>query len=54
MQQVTAMKLALAASGLVVWGYGVRANETFPTYFGIAMLATAVILRFLRPRDKPR
>jgi hypothetical protein len=54
MQQVTAMKLALAASGLMIWGYGVRTNETFPTYLGIAMLATAVILRFLVKRDKPR
>jgi hypothetical protein len=54
MQPLTAKKLALAASGLVVWGYGVRANEAFPTYLGIAMLAAAVILRFLRPRDTPR
>ena len=51
MTQITAAKLILAASGLIVWGYGIRAEEPVVQYVGIAMLVAAVALRFFRKRD---
>ena len=51
MTAVTQKKLALAAAGLVIWGYGVRAGEPFPTWFGIGLLVVAAALRFYRPRS---
>lgn len=47
---LTHRKLALAAAGLVIWGYGVQANEPFPTWLGIGLLAVAAALRFYKPR----
>ena len=51
MTPLTAVKLILAASGLVVWGYGIRMGHAVLQYVGIGLLVTAVLLRFLRKRD---
>ena len=51
MTQLTHAKLALAAAGLVIWGYGVQATAPIPTWLGIGMLAVAAALRFYRPRS---
>ena len=51
MTQIAAAKLVLAASGLVVWGYGIRTNEPSVQYVGIATLVVAVLLRFFKRRD---
>jgi hypothetical protein len=51
MTQITTVKLALAASGLVTWGIGLRNNAPVVQYVGIALLVIAVLLRFLRKRD---
>ena len=51
MTALTWKKLALAAAGLVIWGYGVRAHEPIPTWLGIVMLVVAAVLRFYRPRS---
>ena len=51
MTQIATAKLILAASGLVVWGYGIRTNEPSVQYVGIATLVAAVLLRFYKRRD---
>ena len=45
-------KLILAAAGLMSWGYGVRADEPFPTWLGIGLLVVAAGMRFYRPRAR--
>lgn len=51
MTPLTSAKLILAASGLIVWGYGIRTGEPVLQYVGIGLLVTAVLLRFLRKRE---
>ena len=51
MTPLTSAKLILAASGFVVWGYGMRTGQSVLQYVGIGLLVTAVLLRFLRKRD---
>jgi len=46
----TRIQLALASIGLVVWGYGVRADDSRLRWVGIALFAVAAALRFLRNR----
>jgi hypothetical protein len=51
MNRATSTKLVLAAAGLVVWGLGIRANDSVLQYVGIGLLVVAVLLRFVhRPR----
>ena len=54
MTQLTTAKLVLAASGLVIWGYGIRTSQPVLEWVGIAMLVSAVILRFVGPRHTQR
>ena len=54
MTPITSTKLLLAASGLVVWGYGIRTDEPAVQYVGIGTLVVAVLLRFMRKRDEGR
>ena len=49
---LTSAKLILAAAGLVVWGYGVQAENPVMSWLGIAMLAIAAAMRFYRPRSR--
>jgi len=51
MTPLTAAKLILAASGLIVWGFGIRAGQAVLQYVGVGLLVTAVLLRFIRKRD---
>ena len=57
MTRYTQLKIALAAIGLVVWGYGYRVNSPTLRWIGIVFLAVAVILRLvprkLRGTDYP-
>ena len=46
MTRLTTAKLILAASGLVIWGYGINTGQAPLKWIGIALLASAVILRF--------
>jgi hypothetical protein len=46
----TEIQLALAAVGLVVWGYGVRADDRRLQWIGIAFFAGATVLRFFKKR----
>ena len=53
MTPLTAVKLALAATGVVLFGYGVRVDSTPVRWVGVALVAVAALLRFARsgPRD---
>ena len=51
---MTAAKLILAASGLITWGYGIRSGVSVLKWLGIAMLASAALLRFVKDRDLNR
>jgi len=53
MTQLTSAKLILAASGLIIWGYGINSGQAVLRWVGIALLAAAVILRFVG-RKKPQ
>jgi hypothetical protein len=44
----TTAQLALLFIGLVVWGYGLRANDTRLTWVGIGCFAIATALRFAK------
>ena len=50
MSPLTAVKLALAAAGIVVFGLGVRVNSVPVRWAGVALVAVAALLRFVRPR----
>jgi hypothetical protein len=49
-RSMTGIKLAIAAVGLFVWGFGMRADDARIRWVGIAMLAIAFLLRFLPVR----
>ena len=53
MNPLTAVKLALAAVGIVVFGYGVRIDSVPVRWVGVGLVAVAALLRFVRrpPRD---
>ncbi len=53
MTPLTVAKLALALSGLLVFGYGVRADLTTIRWIGVALVAVAALLRFV-PTRPPR
>jgi hypothetical protein len=44
----TEIQLILAAIGLVVWGYGTRADDPRLQWIGIAFFAAATALRFFK------
>ena len=48
MTHLTAAKLILAASGVIVWGVGIRTDEPVLQYVGIGLMVAAFLLRFLR------
>ncbi|MFL5574467.1 MAG: hypothetical protein ACJ79S_00630 [Gemmatimonadaceae bacterium] len=50
MSPLTVVKIALAAVGLLVFGYGVRVESAAIRWAGIAVVAAAAMLRFVKPR----
>lgn len=48
MTPLTRIKLLVAATGLCVWGVGVRLGEERLKWGGIALLAISVLLRLFR------
>jgi hypothetical protein len=50
---LTQLKLGLAIIGLMLWGYGYRVDDGRMRLFGIAFLAVAAILRFVRRGPPP-
>ncbi|HJR64774.1 MAG TPA: hypothetical protein VJ803_13810 [Gemmatimonadaceae bacterium] len=45
--KLTTIKLALALIGIATWGYGTRVENARIQWFGIALVAIAVVLRFV-------
>jgi hypothetical protein len=54
MSGLTQLKLGLAVAGLMLWGYGVRAEVDWLRWTGIAFLALAAVSRFFGPRSSRR
>ncbi len=50
MTPITTAQLALAAIGIVVWGWGTRVGDPRIGWAGIVLLAVASLLRFVKPR----
>ncbi len=48
----TEIQLVLAAIGLVVWGYGARAEDPRRQWIGIGFFAAAAALRFFKKRPE--
>lgn len=48
MTSLTTAKIALAVAGLFAFGYGVRVDSQSIRWVGIALVAAAAILRFVR------
>lgn len=46
MSALSHVKLGLAVAGVILWGYGVRADLAWLRWVGIAFLAVAAALRF--------
>jgi hypothetical protein len=53
MTTVMWVRFALAAIGMLVWAYGFRVDDATIRWVGIALLAVAVLLRFLIRRPQP-
>ena len=47
------LRLGLGIIGLILWGYGVRAENSMLRITGIAFLAVALALRFWRRKARP-
>jgi hypothetical protein len=54
MSRLSHLKLGFALAGLILWGYGVRAEVEWLRWTGIAFLAASAILRFFGPRSSRR
>lgn len=55
---LTQLKLGLAVAGIILWGYGARADVEWLRWAGIGFLAASVIVRLVfrrrsRPEDEP-
>jgi hypothetical protein len=48
---LTQLKVGLALAGLILWGYGVRAEVDWLRWTGIGFLTAAAIMRFVGPRS---
>jgi hypothetical protein len=51
MRSVQTLKIAVAVVGLGVFFLGVRLGNEVLRWTGIGLVATAVLLRFVRPRQ---
>jgi hypothetical protein len=54
MSGLTQLKLGLALIGLILWGYGARAEVEWLRWVGIGFLAASAVLRFVGPRSRRR
>jgi hypothetical protein len=53
MDTITRIKLALGIIGLIIFGYGVRADDVTIRYIGVGFVAAAWLLRFTRKKGPP-
>jgi hypothetical protein len=49
---LTVLKISLAVAGVAVFGYGVRVDSQGARWAGVAFVAVAALLRFVRPRPR--
>jgi hypothetical protein len=49
--RLTGMRLAIAITGVAVWGYGYASDNGGVRMAGIIILAISLLLRFLRRRS---
>lgn len=54
MKRLTLIKFAIAAAGIVVWGYGARVDSEHVRLAGMIIIAAAVALRFLPASARER
>ena len=54
MSALTHLKLGLAIVGLILFGYGIRAEHAGLRWTGVAFLALAFFVRFVGPRSSRR
>ena len=52
--RLTVLKLTFAAVGALVLGYGMREDDEFIRWVGIALLAVAFLLRLFNQRREER
>lgn len=48
MPTLTSIKLSLAAAGIILFGIGIKTGDDRLRWFGIAFVAVAWLLRFLK------
>ncbi len=48
MTPLTMTKLVFAATGIVVFGYGIHEDDAMLRWIGIGLIAAAAVLRFAR------
>jgi hypothetical protein len=53
MDTITRIKLGLGIIGLIIFGYGVRADDVTVRYIGVGFVAAAWLLRFTRRKPDP-
>ena len=53
MTPITTAQVALAAIGVVVWGWGTRSGDPRIGWAGIVLLVIASLLRFAKRRGPP-
>ncbi|MFN2566227.1 MAG: hypothetical protein ABR499_14615 [Gemmatimonadaceae bacterium] len=54
MSTLTLVRVALAAIGLIVWGYGYRVDDPVARWIGIGFLGAALLARFWRRGAPPQ
>lgn len=50
MSGVVIARITVAVAGMVVWAYGAREDLPAARWIGIALIAAALLLRFVGPR----
>ena len=48
MSRMSLLKLVIAGTGIVIFGYGLRADSQEIRWAGIAFVAVALVLRFVK------
>jgi hypothetical protein len=49
--RLTVVKITLAVLGMLIVGYGIRVDEDWYRWLGIALLGIAAVLRFVGRKD---
>ena len=52
MTPLTTARLALAMIAIILFGWGIRTNDSAIRLAGIGFLLAALVLRFFKPRDR--